>query len=259
MKADANIDYCNLYLNWLKENIEQFKVNDSTFRLTMPFLDRNNDHIEIYIIKKDENSYCITDDGATLNELQFSGFEVGKSDRRKGILDSVTSAHGVTVQNGNELTINCTINDLAMKKHMLAQCMMKVSDMFYLSKPNVQSVFLDDVQGFLDLNDVRYSDNIFFTGKSKLMTHYDFVIGKSKKSSERLIKVVNNMDLNAARNVIFAWNDIREMRQHDSKLYAFIQDEDRKVSPDAVGALQEYGITPALWTEKEKYIAELIA
>lgn len=104
MKADANIDYCNLYLNWLKENIEQ-----------------------------------------------FSGFEVGKSDRRKGILDSVTSAHGVTVQNGNELTINCTINDLAMKKHMLAQCMMKVSDMFYLPKPNVQPVFLDDVQGFLDL------------------------------------------------------------------------------------------------------------
>lgn len=43
-----------------------------------------------------------------------------------------------------------------MKEYMLAQSMMKVSDMFYLSKPNVQSIFLDDVQGFLDLDDIRY-------------------------------------------------------------------------------------------------------
>lgn len=84
-----------------------------------------------------------------------------------------------------------------MKKHMLAQCMIKVSDIYYLSKPNVQSVFLDDVQVFLSQNDVRYSDNIFFAGKSKLMTHYDYVIGRSKQSSERLIKEVNNMDLHA--------------------------------------------------------------
>ena len=51
MKADANLDFCNLYLSWIKQNIDQFKVSDNTFRLTMPFLDRNNDQIEIYITK----------------------------------------------------------------------------------------------------------------------------------------------------------------------------------------------------------------
>ena len=117
----------------------------------------------------------------------------------------------------------------------------------------------DDVQSFLDKNDVRYIENICITGKSKLATHYDFAIGRSKNSAERLIKVVNNMDLNAARNIIFAWNDTKEGRQHDTKLYTFIQNTDKKVSQDAVGALKEYGIHPALWTEKENYIAELIA
>ena len=131
--------------------------------------------------------------------------------------------------------------------------------MFYLSRSNVQSVFLDDVQKFLDVNDVRYVDNIYLTGKSKLTTHYDFAIARSKKSSERFIKVVNNMDLNSARNIIFAWNDTKDMRQHEAKLYTFIQNVDKKVSSDAIGALKEYNINPALWTDRDKYIIELTA
>ena len=75
----------------------------------------------------------------------------------------------------------------------------------------------------------------------------------------RLIKVINNMNVDAARNIIFAWNDTKDMRQKDTKLYTFIHDVDKKVSDDALGALKEYGIQPALWTEKEKYISELVA
>ena len=70
---------------------------------------------------------------------------------------------------------------------------------------------------------------------------------------------MNNLDLNAARNIIFAWNDTKDMRQHETKLYTFIQNVDRKVSDDALGALREYGINLALWTEKDKYISELTA
>ncbi len=122
---------------------------------------------------------------------------------------------------------------------MLAQCMIKVSDMFYLSRSNIQAVFLDDVQKFFDLHDVRYIDNICLTGKSKLTTHYDLAIARAHKAAERFIKVVNNMDLNVARNIVFAWNDTRDMRQHEAKLYAFIQNNDKKVSDDAIGVLKE--------------------
>ena len=117
----------------------------------------------------------------------------------------------------------------------------------------------DSTQSFFDANDVRYVDNICLTGKSKLTTHYDFAIARSKKSAERFIKVVNNMDLNAARNIIFAWNDTKDMRQPEAKLYAFIQNTDKKISDDAIGALKEYEIKPALWSKKDSYISELIA
>lgn len=259
MKTKVDLDFGKLYIDWLKQNIDQYKVNDTTFRLTLPFLDRNNDLIEMYILDNGNETYSITDDGNTISDLQLCGFDVSVSNRRKTILEAIISSYGVTKTNSDELIVYCTINDLPLKKHMLAQCMVKVSDLFYLSRNNVQSVFVEDVQKFFDAHDIRYVDNICLTGKSKLTTHYDFAIAHSKNSAERLIKVVNNLDLNAARNIIFAWNDTKDMRQHETKLYTFIQNVDRKVSDDALGALREYGINLALWTEKDKYISELTA
>ena len=259
MKSNNAIDFGKMYVNWLKQNIDQYPVNEYTFRVTLPFLDRNNDLVEMYIIDEQNGTYMITDDGMTLSDLQLSGFDYSSSDRRKGILQSILTAHGVTKTENNELVIKSTMNDLPLKKHMLAQCIVKVSDMFSLSRNNVQSLFLEDVQKFLDENEVRYLSNICLTGKSKLLTHFDFAIARSKASSERFVKVINNMNLDAARNIIFAWNDTKDMRPNEAKLYAFIQDVDKKVSDDALGALQEYGIQPALWTEKDKYVSELIA
>ena len=155
MKADANLDFCNLYLSWIKQNIDQFKVSDNTFRLTMPFLDKSN------------GSYLITDDGATLNDLFLSGFEISKNSKRENILNSIVAAHGVRRTADNELEVECTVDDLPMKKHLLAQCMLKVSDMFYLTRNNVQSLFLDDVQRFLDINFLPKFPQKYITRKIK--------------------------------------------------------------------------------------------
>lgn len=261
MKAVTNkeLDFTNMYLKWLMENTEQFKISDNTFRITLPFLDRNNDEIEVYVIIQDDGTYLITDDAQTLQELEFSGFGISRSERRRKILDSVVSAYGVEITDANELTVSCTEADLPVKKHMLAQCMVKVSDLYQLSRPNVQSIFIEDVRSFFDANNVRYVPNINITGKSKLESHYDFAIARSRSAPERLVKVVNNMDLSAAKNVIFAWNDTKEMRDKDSRLITFIYDEDKKVSSDAIGALKEYGIYPALWSNRDAHIQELTA
>lgn len=259
MNDNKIIDYGKEYLNWLKQNIYQYRVNDSTFRITLPFLDRNNDMVEVYIIDKKNGNFVITDDGSTINDLLLSGFDFSSSERRKGIFLSTVNSYGVTLTNNDELMVECTSNDLFLKKHMLVQCIIKVSDMFTLSKNNIQSLFYEDVQNYLDKNDVRYIDDIIFIGKSKLTTHYDFAIAGSKHSPERLIKVVNKLDVGAARNIIFAWNDTRDVRKKDAKLYTFIQDTDKKYSKDAMGALKEYKIQPTLWSERDKVISELVA
>ena len=259
MMEEKNMNFEEIYLEWLKQNIDQYKINETTFRMTLPFFDRNNDFVEMYIIDNNNGTYTITDDGSTIGDLQLGGFNFTTSERRKAILDAIVESHGVTKTQDNELEVQCTMNDLPLKKHMLAQCMVKVSDMFYLSRNNVQSVFIEDVQKFFDEHDVRYVNNICLVGKSKLTTHYDFAIAKSKNTAVRFVKVVNNMDLNAAKNIIFAWNDTKDSRLDKAKLLTFIQDTEKKVSEDAIGALKEYGIDPALWTQREQYVSELIA
>ena len=190
--------------------------------------------------------------------MQISGFEI-KGQKRNDIFHSVISSYGVSLSDNNELIINCSYNDLPLKKHMLAQCMIKVSDMFFLSKNTVQSIFLEDVQSYLDNNNIRYIDDISIVVKSKLITHYDFGIAKSKIASERFIKTVNNFDINSARNIIFSWGDTKSERHSDTQLYVFINDINKKVSPEAYSALKEYDIIPAMWSKKENYINELIA
>ena len=90
-----DINYKDMYISWLKENIEQYKINNSVYRLTTPFLDRNNDYTEIYIIKQDNNSFKITDDGVTINELYFSGLDLFASENRTIILQTILNSHGI--------------------------------------------------------------------------------------------------------------------------------------------------------------------
>ncbi len=250
-------DFKKIYINWLNENIEQYKISDTVYRLTLPFLDRNNDCIELFIKLLDDERYYITDDSETINELKLSQFDIFTSTRRREIFDSILAAHGVSFSKNDELYITCSRDSLAQSKHMLSQCIIKVSDMFYLSRKNVKSIFIEDVQNFLDINNIRYIENVSFSGKSKLMSNYDFGIGKSNVAPERIIKVINNFDTTQAKNIIFSWTDTVEERKNKSQLYTFIQDFEKPISKEALSALKEYSIVPVLWSKRNDYILEL--
>lgn len=258
MKYQLQSDYKQIYIDWLTKNIDQVEVSKNVHRITLPFLDRNNDHIEFYIINEGPDKYKITDDGNTISELELSNVDIFGSPKRKAIFNKIINSHGVEFEN-DELFVRCSINNLPQKKHMLTQCIIKLSDLYYLTKHHVQSLFLEDVKSFLLDNDIQFSQNISLVGKSRLSSHYDFLIGQTKRKPERAITVINNIDLNIVRNTLFSWNDIKEIREDPMDLYAFIQDTDKKINQDHLSALNEYGVKPVLWSEKESYLEELVA
>lgn len=63
----------NDYTNWLKDGMS-FREIDRYVEITTPFLDRHNDHIQLYL-SKEKSSYILTDDGYTINDLSISGCE----------------------------------------------------------------------------------------------------------------------------------------------------------------------------------------
>lgn len=244
------------YINWLKEKITIKDIN-GVLEITSPLLDRNNDRMQIYVIP-DGDSLILSDDGHVINELLMAGCDVTSTKRHREILDNILNKYGVK-RNDAELFVKATIKDFPQKKHFLLQAMLSVNDMFMTTRENVTSIFLEEVDNFLFNNDVRYSENVSFIGKSGFTHNYDFIIPKSRKSPERIIKAINNPTRDKAETLLFSWDDTRETRKSDSVLYAFLNDTDKKINNNILSAFAQYDVTPIQWTTKDNYIKELTA
>ncbi len=242
------MDFKIQYLKWLNENIEQFKIDDNTFRITLPFLDRNNDFVEFYIEKLSSNKYILTDDGVTLSELEFSGINI-KTNVRKKLIENMINSYGVQKNSKNELFVKCTLDEIPLKKHLLAQCMIKLSDLFNISKENIKNLFLEDVKNLLTQNDIRYTEYVTLYGKSTLPVTYDFIVPRSTKMPERIIKVINNLNLQYAKSTLFEWEDVKGNRPNNAVLYTFINNVSNQ--KDSLGLLDSYKVKTFLWNDND--------
>lgn len=248
-------DFIDSYVQWLKSKIHLQKINDY-LEITTPFLDRHNDHMQIYI-KQTGEKLELTDDGYILNDLVMSGCDIS-SPRRKSVMQTILNSLGVSVVD-DALVVEARPDNFPQKKHALLQAMISVNDMFMLSQTRVSSVFLEDVEQFLDYHEVRYTPNIQFTGKSGFSHNFNFVIPASKVKPERLIRAINTPTKVNAQSLLFAWNDIREARKRESSMMVFLNDYDKNIKAEITSAFSQYDVKLILWTKREEAVQELIA
>lgn len=243
------------YWAWLKDKTVLRELNDWV-EITTPYLDRHNDYLQIYA-KRDNGGYILTDDGYTIDDLEQSGCKLG-SPKRQDLLKMTLNGFGVR-QQGTALTTHTSPDNFALRKHNLIQAMLAVNDMFYLAAPMVASLFYEDVVTWLDLHDIRYTPKVKFTGKTGYDHLFDFVIPKSRRQPERIIQTINRPNRDTAQAAILSWVDTKEVRPPDSRAYALLNDTEHHV-PDAVlDALRNYGVRPALWSQREGIREELVA
>ena len=231
------------------------EINDY-LEITTPFLDRHNDHMQIYV-KKDGDKFVLTDDGYTINELDMSGVDI-TSGKRQEILHTMLNRFNVKLRNG-EIFVDTNISNFPQRKHSLIQAMLTVDDMFLTSQQRVKGFFLEDIENFFISNDIRYISELQLTGKSGFSHSFDFAIPASKIKPERLIKAVNNPTREKTESLIFAWDDTRETRKKESMMYVFLNDDEKKIRSDIIGALKEYSINPILWSKRQDFKKDLVA
>ncbi|WP_431090105.1 DUF1829 domain-containing protein [Paenibacillus sp. 8b26] len=245
------------YFGWLKENIS-FKDIDNAIEITTPLMDRHNDYLQLYVVPNGDK-LCLTDDGYIINDLLLSGCDLHTSKKRKELLQTILNSYGVKRSDKDELYVESTIDTFPQRKHMLVQAMLTVNDMFMTTRMNVQSIFLEDVEDFFIKHDIRYTDNVIFTGKSGFTQKFDFVIPRSRSKGERLIQTINSPIKSKAESVLFSWEDIKNNRKADSQLLTFINDSEKKIPAEVLGAFNQYEVKVILWSKKEQYLDELIA
>lgn len=243
------------YWAWLKDRTTLRQINDWV-EITTPYLDRHNDHIQIYA-KRRNGGLLLTDDGYVIQDLAQTGC-VLDSPKRQGLLKMTLNGFGVQLNN-QALEIHASPDNFAMRKHNLVQAILSVNDLFYLASPMVTSLFYEDVVAWFDLYNVRYTPKVKFTGKSGYDHLFDFVIPKSKVQPERILRAVNRPNRDTAQAMAFSWIDTKEVRAPDSRAYAVLNDSEQTVSASVLDALRNYEVRVVLWSRREEAMEELAA
>lgn len=258
MNTQASIEsLVDGYFRWLRDKTK-LNVSEKWAEITTPFLDRHNDYIQIYISAiNGGKGLLLTDDGETLDDLAACGCNVTKG-RRAALLATTLRSFGVKNVDGI-LQIEANATNFSLKKHNFIQTILAVNDLFFTSKTNVESFFTEDVAMWLDNSGVRYSSNIELIGKSTFSHHFDFVIPKSHKAPERIVKAINNPDKGAAQNLAFAWMDIKDIRANDARMYAVLNDTIKQIPSGVLDALRSYDVIPISWGERQENVDVLAA
>lgn len=250
----SDINFVEEYLNWLKSNMTEEKLDNGIIEITSPFLDKNNDYTQIYVERTDGNKIIISDYGYVINELAMVGVDIN-SEKRKEIITTILNRFGVKLID-DTLFIECSMENFPQAKHSLLQAMLAVDDLFYLSRPNIVSLFTEEVESFFKTNNIYYISNVSFMGKAGYLHNYEFALQRSKTNPERLIKVANKLNKMMTESILFAWNDTRAMRDEDAVLFTFINDKNN-IQEKYINALESYDVIPIKWSERNKYLDKL--
>lgn len=243
------------YIKWLDDEISVKKI-DEYLEITSPFLDRFNDYLQVYAKIDKNNEIILTDDSYIINNLQDSGIDI-TSPKRKQILDNFLKKYTINLED-NSLTIKSSLEEFPQKILFLMQAMINIDDMFMLSQSRVASLFLDDIKSFFDRNEIFYSENVNFLGKSGFIYSYEYLLQRTKNKPERLCKVINNPNKQNLQNTLFMWNDTKDNRNPDTQLIVFLNDEN-KVDSGVIEGFKNYEVNTVLWSEKEKSLNILTA
>lgn len=246
------------YASQLRRDMEIVRQGDG-FCVVTPMLNRNNDFMNVYMSDSPSHGIVVSDLGETIGDLEISGFKM--TSQRMAKLDAIVAGYGVSTKDG-ELYVSGSKEDIASRMNMLIQAMASVDDMYLLSSSSVRQLFAEDVGSWMLEHDISAVEGPSFTGRSGLPQKFDYAIGRSKRSPERLIKAVNNPTASGIRNVLFSWEDVKQSRR-DSRGYVFLNAKNTKdgvVPDDSLQACINYQIVPIMWgVDEERFIEELAA
>ncbi|MFP4293687.1 MAG: DUF1828 domain-containing protein [Bacteroidota bacterium] len=251
------IELVNSYVDWIKKGISLREVGDGWHELVTPFLNHRNDMIEIYLRQEPDGSILISDAGITLNELKLSGVDIERSGKRANELETILRSFGITKTEKNELIVKTTTKNFPQVKHRIIQAILSVDDLFVLSKPKVESFFIEDVMTFFEIKDVIFVRDTTFIGKSGFSHKFDFTLPKIKQRKEVAIKAINTPRKDRVESVMWMLEDTRLVRPETEGL--LILNDESEISSEIQRALEEYNISYFEWSKREENISKLVA
>lgn len=244
--------YVDNYYSWLREKT-YIQEGESTdwFLINTPFVGAFNDTVEIYA-QKNGSQLILSDNGETMSNLELQGLHIQGSKKRRNILDTILLNYGIR-SNNDELTIESNLESFSQAKHNFLSAIIEINDLYVLSKHNVASIFKEDVRTYLESKEIIFTPDFISKGTTGLEFNFDFQI--AKKQSEIVIKSFNTINKSNLPTFLFAWDDIKPVREKTTKkevkAIAMINDVDKEIKTGFLDALKAKNADYILWSERE--------
>lgn len=123
---------------------QDFRVesDDEGCTITMPYLDRHRNFVQVYITKTD-SGVALSDYGDTISDLRICGLPID-SDIRRQALNEQLNLFGIEL-NGDELRMSSTWDDLPTLLHEFAQGILAIGGLIHM---------VTEVEGRMSVEDV---------------------------------------------------------------------------------------------------------
>jgi hypothetical protein len=257
MNPQPQIDFVHDYLAWLKNRCST-EMRGAATVLHTPFLDAFNDGMAIHVDPRGPE-LILHDNGSTLENLDCMGLKIADSERRMRLIGHAIAGCAVRFEKGR-LETTATVANLSQRIHFLLNAMSRLNDLWMSSVPHSSSDFFGMVQEFFDQQNVLYTANVSIPGRT--VEHpMDFVIPLPRQQ-ERLLKLVAAPSLQTAKVISFTWFEVMETRPASQRVVLLNDirsgglfsedDEERKISEQAISILSSYSDKVFRWSDHEK-------
>lgn len=128
----------NLYQNYLMDNAAIKSIGPQFKVVALPFLNQDNDFIEI-LIRRTDDGYIFTDGGDTLDRLILAGVNITKPGN-EGLINEIVNRYGVG-RKGNIIGLGLRNNLIDRGPNLvpatintIVQCILAIEAAFYYTR-----------------------------------------------------------------------------------------------------------------------------
>ena len=112
--------------DWIPNGITYDEIDNGFVEINLPFLDKRNDWIQLYLKEVEEDLYLLTDGGDTFASLLSDGIEP-----HEGFIKRMGQRYDITVTK-NALEIKTSLHDLPRKMFLYVQAIISINDASFL-------------------------------------------------------------------------------------------------------------------------------
>lgn len=72
-----------------------------------------------------------------------------------------------------------------------------------------------------------------------------------------LIKVINKLDKDKVKQIIFDWNDTKDISEEEMRILVIFNDQDNQIKKENIEALTNYGLKSIPWSKKYELLPDV--